>query len=101
MPIPKFFAEDSTDEVQNIGGEWRRGIHVTTTEENIERMAQGYACLNCMQGFAPGPPLKEAYPSVCPLPGCGYEIGKYQRYDFNRKFRGHDREVADIWVPGR
>lgn len=98
MTSPKFFVEDSTEEIQNVGGEWRRGIHITTTDENIDRLAKGYACLNCMEGFAPGPPLKEPYPAVCPLPGCGYEIGKYQRYDFDIRFRGVD---PDIWVPGR
>jgi len=98
VAIPKFFAEESSEELQRVGGEWRRGVHVTTTDENIERMAQGYACMNCMEGFAPGPPLEEAYPAVCPLRGCGYEIGKYQRTDFNRAFRGRD---YDIWVPGR
>jgi len=94
LTLPKVFAEESTEDIAFIGGEWRRDVHFTVTDTVRDKIAQGYVCLNCLEEFrlhGLGP-----FPDVCPLPGCGYQPAKFQRADFDRKYRGVD---TDIWVP--
>lgn len=57
-------------------------VTVTVPPDWVDRIAKGYMCLECYQ------PFETAYPEVCTLPGCGYEVAKRQRADFDRAYRG-------------
>jgi hypothetical protein len=72
----RLYYEDDPDRVVIIGGRPLREVKIELPQGLIDRLANGYACLRCLE------PLSTAYPDVCPNEWCGYEIKKNQPDDF-------------------
>lgn len=93
--------DTNTEDLVFIGGRWMRDVDVTISRDTLEKMWQGYMCASCRE------PLREPFPEVCSLIGCGYRVRDNQRRDLERLYRGVDHEYNDlmrddeprIWVP--
>src|SRR4051812_43231238 len=81
-PVRPVVVEASAGEVRVDGDTVRGGYNATFDQETIDRFRAGRACLKCWE------PLQEAFPKVCPLPGCGYRIRDNQARDLDHGHEG-------------
>lgn len=80
--------------VQMPSGETMVQANVAVDDETLQRMLQGYVCMNCLE------PLEVPFPEVCEaltLPdgtpiGCGYKVRERQHWDLLHKY-GSLKEV--------
>lgn len=95
--------EDNTDGelVVYSDGEVRRDIDLYLTEDQYEKMKQGYMCCRCFE-------LQEtAFPETCGLPGCdgypdGFPMRERQRQVMESEMHDEARRTpasGRIWTP--
>lgn len=80
QPIIPVKVDHDTEAYDVQDGHIVRGIKWTLTPDQVNRIKQGYACLNCMEPFET--PRREG---KCPL--CSYELRDTRR-DLERNDRG-------------
>lgn len=105
---------ETNDDLLHLGGDrWVRDVDVTISEEDLERIRQGYMCLKCFQRF------EHAFPEVCTFPLCDFRVRERQIEELGRIYAGvleqaeemYDQDALDeqarehyrskgIWLPG-
>jgi hypothetical protein len=85
QPIKDAIVEDDGEYLLlHPDGRITRDARVMISKEEFRQIATGYMCARCYE------PLEEAYPDLCPMPGCGFEIKKYQAEYLERHFQGEE-----------
>ena len=59
---------------------WEEVLDLTFSQEDVERLRTGRACLNCYE------PFESPYPALCGL--CGYRVKELQDKDFALEYDG-------------
>ena len=79
-PIIPVAVDHDTEAYDVVDGQVRRAIKWILKPEDVDRIAQGYSCLNCLEPFE-----TEHRRGQCPV--CSYELGD-TLYDLQRLDRG-------------
>ena len=87
-PAVPYAVERTSGLLKEIGGTLRQDFYAVLSARDIERLRQGYLCLNCLE------PQERPFPDRCPLLGCGYEMKRYQSVDFSKEFDPSGRHIG-------
>jgi hypothetical protein len=80
-PLKPLAIEEDAGAVSYDGVKLMRGLDITYTPDDFQRLREGYACLNCQE------PFEQPFPERCAV--CGYAVRELQTADIAREFRGH------------
>ena len=82
QPAVVLHAEDDEQGVMMFEGDDRRfrDAKLTLAPADVERVRQGYLCIQCLE------PFPEPFPMLCTL--CGFEVRDRQPVEFNRTYAG-------------
>lgn len=77
----RILIEDDPDKAELLDGRVTQGLRVAMCDEDVERLRQGYKCINCFE------PLDTAFPKACPL--CTYPMKEQQAELFGAIYAGY------------
>lgn len=77
----RIIVDDDPDRAELLDGRVTQGLRVGMCDEDVERLRQGYMCIQCFE------PLDSAFPKACPL--CTYPIAEQQAELFGAIYAGH------------
>jgi hypothetical protein len=84
-PIQHAVVEDDPDYLLIFpDGRVMRDARVSMTKDEFLQMATGYMCARCYE------PLRESYPEICPMRGCGFPIKAEQDKYLEEHFQGEE-----------
>ena len=79
--------EDPAEIVQ-VGGRWMNDVKAALAPEQVERIRQGYVCIECLE------PQETPFPQACSAFWCKYPMREKQTLEFEKRFRGEMRAGA-------
>lgn len=79
--------EDPVQIVQ-VGGRWMNDVKVALAPEQVERIRQGYVCIECLE------PQETPFPEQCSAFWCKYPIRDKQPAEFQERFAGEVKAGA-------
>lgn len=75
-------------EIVHVGGRWMNDVKVALAPEEVERIRQGYVCIECLE------PQETPFPEKCSAFWCKYPIREKQTAEFAERYKGEVRSGA-------
>lgn len=83
--------EDPT-EIVHVGGRWMNDVKVAIAPEQVERIRQGYVCIQCLE------PQETPMPAECSAFWCKYPMKAQQLTEYEKRFQGEIRAGASTTI---
>lgn len=90
QPVIPLAVRDDETTVTTETGRPTLDVQMRFRLSDIERMRQGYVCINCLE------PHEKPSPVACLL--CGYPMRDRQAQDFAAKFKGLERDPKTVAI---
>lgn len=92
-PVIPIAIEKETRQVEIIHGgisipKIREDVEFVLKDEDVQRIRQGYVCMNCLE------PLANPFPKECPV--CKYPMDKLQRQSFAEAYKGTEPQLVSL-----
>lgn len=89
-PVIPLAIRDDYDTISLDAGRPTLDVQMRFKPSDIERIRLGYVCIDCLE------PHEHAFPESCGL--CGFPMREFQREDFDRKFKGLERDPRAVTI---